>query len=67
MGSKPSNLLPMDRSESGGSDRHQDLERSGMLGRAKMDVARTEKFKHQSQPQQRRHNQSARPSSNGRR
>jgi len=67
MGSKPSNLLPMDRPESGGSDRRQERERSGMLGRAKMDVARSEKFKHQSKPQQRRHNQSARPSSNGRR
>jgi hypothetical protein len=38
-----------------------------MLSRAKPEVAQSEKVKHQAQPQQRRHNQSARPSNNGRR
>jgi hypothetical protein len=67
MGSKPSNIFPMDRPESGGADRHQEREKLGMLGRAKVDVAQSERFKHQAQPQQRRHNQSARPSTRGRR
>jgi hypothetical protein len=64
MRNKSSNVIPMGRVESGGTDRR---DRAGMLGRAKMEVAQSEKFKHQAQPQQRRHNQSARPSTNGRR
>ena len=67
MGSKSSNFIPMGRPESGGSDRHGERERPGMLSRAKTEVAQSEKHKHAAQPQQRRHNQSARPSHNGRR
>lgn len=67
MGSKPSNLIPMDRPESGGSDRNNERERSGMLSHDKAEVARSERYKHQPQPQQRHHNQSARPGRSGRR
>ena len=39
MGSKPSNLLPMDRPESGGADRKEEREASGLLDREKQKFA----------------------------
>jgi hypothetical protein len=40
MGSKPSNMLAMDRPESGGADRDEEREKSGMLDRSKRQLAR---------------------------
>lgn len=45
MGSKPSNIHQADRPESGGSDRKQERERSGLLDRAKREFAQEEKTK----------------------
>ncbi|HMI47537.1 MAG TPA: hypothetical protein VK481_02605 [Gemmatimonadaceae bacterium] len=39
MGSKPSNLVQMDRPESGGTDRKEEREASGLLNREKQKFA----------------------------
>jgi hypothetical protein len=39
MGSKPSNILQMDRPESGGADRKEEREASGLLDREKQKFA----------------------------
>jgi hypothetical protein len=43
MGSKPSNALPMNRPESGGADRDELLEKSGLLEREKQEFAASQK------------------------
>lgn len=45
MGSKPSNNFQMDRPESGGADRNEEREASGLLDRAKEEFAEGEKRK----------------------
>jgi hypothetical protein len=45
MGSKPSNNFQMDRPESGGADRKEEREASGLLDREKAEFAEAEKRK----------------------
>lgn len=46
MGSKPSNAIPSNRPESGGADRDDLREKSGLLDRDKQDVAKSDAAKH---------------------
>jgi hypothetical protein len=45
MGNKPSNIFQMDRPESGGADRDEARENSGLLDRAKQEFAEGQKAK----------------------
>jgi hypothetical protein len=45
MGHKPSNIFQMDRPESGGADRKEEREASGLLGREKQEFAEAESRK----------------------
>jgi len=45
MGHKPSNIFQMDRPESGGADRKEEREASGLLDRAKQEFAEAESRK----------------------
>lgn len=45
MGSKPSNLIPSNRPESGGADRDSAKENSGLLERSKQEYAAAEEKK----------------------
>ena len=50
MGSKPSKNFQSDRPESGGADRDENLEKSGLLERDKQQVARSNKEKSRRRP-----------------
>jgi hypothetical protein len=50
MGSKPSNNFQSDRPESGGADRDENLEKSGLLERDKQQVAKSAKEKSRQRP-----------------
>ena len=50
MGMKPWNHYQMDRPESGGSDRKEERESSGMLSIAKRELAESEKAKEDARP-----------------
>ena len=45
MGNKPSNIFQMDRPESGGADRDEERESSGLLDRAKEEFAEAQRQK----------------------
>jgi hypothetical protein len=45
MGSKPSNAIPSNRPESGGADKDQLQEKSGLLEREKQEFAKSEQAK----------------------
>lgn len=45
MGHKPSNIFQMDRPESGGADRKEEREASGILGREKQEFAEAQSRK----------------------
>ena len=45
MGNKPSNIFQMDRPESGGSDRKDEREASGLLDKSKQEFAEAESRK----------------------
>jgi hypothetical protein len=51
MGTKPSNNFQRDRPESGGADRDQERERSGLLERDKQAFAESEHDKRERRPQ----------------
>ena len=46
MGSKPSHAIPSNRPESGGADRNDLQEKSGLLEREKQEFAKSEQAKH---------------------
>jgi len=50
MGSKPPKNFQTDRPESGGADRNENLEKSGLLERDKQQVAKSNKEKSRQQP-----------------
>jgi hypothetical protein len=50
MGQKASNFSQMDRPESGGADRDNQRENSGLLNTAKGQVSRSQKEKHRAGP-----------------
>jgi len=45
MGSKPSHAIPSNRPESGGADRNERQEKSGLLEREKQELAKSEESK----------------------
>ena len=45
MGSKPSHAIPSNRPESGGADRDDEREKSGLLDRDKQEVAKSDAAK----------------------
>jgi hypothetical protein len=50
MGSKPSNAFQMNRPESGGADRDEEREKSGLLEREKQEFAASQKAKEEDRP-----------------
>jgi hypothetical protein len=52
MGTKPSNNFQSDRPESGGADRDQEREKSGLLEREKREFARSQKAKGELPPRE---------------
>jgi hypothetical protein len=59
MGQKPSNNFQSDRPESGGADHNSQRENSGLLEKAKGEVSRSDKAKHQAAPKESRSDEHA--------